>query len=158
MSNLPTPPTIKEEGARWTVENARPRAMRVLIAFAAPIVIALIGVSMVNDVRDHHIGMFAVRLAFAVIVALSAIFSLFGAESLALEGSELVWRRGNSQERRCALGDVEKLERQGNHLRVHVRGQARPIIIGAGLRQQPAAMKWLAERLQAAITAARRGT
>src|SRR5262249_16831136 len=155
MSNLPSPPTIKEEGARWTVENARPRAMRVIIAFAAPIILALIGVSMVNDVRDHHFGMLAVRFVFAVIVALSAIFSLFGAESLASEGRELVWGRGSSEERRCALGDVEKLERQGNHLRVHVRGQSRPIVVGAGLRQQPAAIKWLAERLQAAITAAR---
>ena len=28
------PTTIKEEGARWTVENARPRAMRMVIGFA----------------------------------------------------------------------------------------------------------------------------
>jgi hypothetical protein len=154
---MPGPSTIKEEGARWTIDNARPRAMRVIIGFAAPIAVALIGYTMLNDVRDHNWLMLAVRALFATVVVLSAIFSLFGAESLAVEGGELVWRRGSSLERRCAVGDVEKLERQGNHLRVYVRGEKHPIVVGAGLRQQPAAIQWLAERVQSAITAARTG-
>ena len=53
--------------------------------------------------------------------------------------------------RRAHVNDVDKLERQGNHLRIHVRGQEHPIVVGAGLRQQPAAIAWLAERVQAAI-------
>jgi hypothetical protein len=159
---METPPTIKEEGTRWIIENARPLAMRVVIGFAAPIAIALVVLVMINDAHEGKWGMFAVRLIFAAVIALSTVFSLFGAESLSIEGGELVWRRGKSQERRAPVGSVEKLERQGNHLRVHVRGpdgqEERPIIVGAGLRQQPAAMKWLAERLQSAITGARTGT
>jgi hypothetical protein len=155
---METPPTIKEDGTRWIIENARPLAMRVLIGFAAPIAIALVVLVMINDAREGKWGMFGVRVIFALVVAASAVFSLFGAESLSIEGGELVWRRGKSQERRAPVGSVEKLERQGNHLRVHVRGEERPIIVGAGLRQQPAAMKWLAERLQSAITGARTGT
>jgi hypothetical protein len=155
---MTTPPTIKEDGTRWIIENARPLAMRVIIGFAAPIAIALVVLVMINDAREGKWGMFGVRVIFALVVAASAVFSLFGAESLSIEGGELVWRRGKSQERRAPVGSVEKLERQGNHLRVHVRGEERPIIVGAGLRQQPAAMKWLAERLQSAITGARTGT
>jgi hypothetical protein len=155
---MTTPPTIKEDGSRWIIENARPIAMRVLIGFAAPIAIALVGITMINDAREAHWGMLTIRLVFALFVALSAVFSLFGAESLAIEGGELVWRRGKSQVRRAALGDIEKLERIGNQLRVHARGQERPIIIGAGLRQNEPAIAWLAERVKAAITAARKGT
>jgi hypothetical protein len=155
---METPPTIKEEGTRWTVENARPRAMRVLIGLVAPVVIAFIGIAMVNDVREHKWWMVVARAIFAAVVAMSAVFSLFGAESIAVEGGEVVWRRGTSQERRCGVADVEKLERVGNHLRVHVRGEKHPMVVGAGLRQQPAAIAWLAKRLEAAITAARTGT
>ncbi|MDB4965199.1 MAG: hypothetical protein JWN44_888 [Myxococcales bacterium] len=155
---METPPTIKEEGTRWTVENARPRAMRVLIGVVSPIAIGLIGLSMVNDVREHKWWMLVARAVFAVVVATSAVFSLFGAESVAVEERDVVWRRGSSQERRCGVADVEKLERVGNHLRVHVRGEKHPMVIGAGLRQQPAAIAWLAKRLEAAITAARKGT
>jgi hypothetical protein len=159
---METPPTIKEEGTRWVIENARPLAMRVVIGFAAPIAIALVVLVMINDAREGSWGMFGVRVIFALVVALSAVFSLFGAESLSVEGGELVWRRGKSQVRRAPVGSVEKLERQGNHLRVHVRGpdgqEERPIVVGAGLRQQPAAIAWLAERVQSAITGARTGT
>ena len=153
---MATPPTIKEDGTRWIVENARPRAMRIVIGFAAPIAIGLIGLAMVNDVRDHKWVMLGARALFALLVGASAVFSLFGAESLSVEGGELVWRRGTSQERRCAVADVEKLERQGNHLRVHVRGEQHAIIVGAGLRQRPQAMAWLTARLQEALTDARR--
>jgi hypothetical protein len=152
-----TPSTIKEEddGRRWMIENARPRSMRIVIGTVAPLVLALIGLAVVNDVREHKWWMLAVRLVFAGLVVMSAIFSLFGGESLALEGGELVWRRGRSQQRRCPVGDVEKLERVGNHLRIHVRGDSRPIIVGAGLRQPPSAVAWLIERLHAALVAAR---
>ncbi len=152
-----TPPTIKEDGTRWVVENARPLVMRIGIGFVAPIALVLVAFTMLNDVREARWGMLLVRIVFAAIVVLSAVFSLFGAESLSIEGGELVWRRGRSQQRRAKLGDVEKLEREGNHLRVHVRGEERPIVVGAGLRQQPAAMKWLLARLDAEITAARTG-
>ena len=152
------PATIKEtDGRAWTVENARPLAMRIGIGFVAPIVLALIGVTMMNDVAEHRWGMLALRAIFALFVAMAAVFSLFGGESVAIEGDGLVWRRGKNQVRRAPVADVEKRERQGNHLRVHVRGQERAIIVGAGLRQQPAAVAWLAERLQSAITAARTG-
>jgi hypothetical protein len=154
---MENPPTIKEaDGTHWIVENARPLIMRVGIGFVAPIVLGLIAITMVNDVREGRLGMMAVRGLFALFVVVAAIFSLFGGESLAVENGELVWRRGKSQVRRAAVGDVEKLERQGNHLRVHVRGQQQPIVVGAGLRQQPAAIAWLAERVQAAIVAARK--
>ncbi|HXU68275.1 MAG TPA: hypothetical protein VN947_03050 [Polyangia bacterium] len=154
---MENPPTIKEaDGTRWTVENARPLIMRIGIGFVAPIVLGLIAITMVNDVREGRLGMMAVRGLFALFVVVAAIFSLFGGESLAVENGELVWRRGKSQVRRAAVGDVEKLERQGNHLRVHVRGQEQPIVVGAGLRQQPAAIAWLAERVQAALVAARK--
>jgi hypothetical protein len=153
---METPSTIKEADANhWTVENARPAVMRIGIGFVAPIVFFLIAVTMVDDVRKGSWGMLAVRAVFALIVAMSAVFSLFGAETLAIENGEVVWRRGRNQVRRAPVADVEKLERQGNHLRVHVRGQERPIVIGAGLRQQPSAIAWLAERMQAAIFAAR---
>ena len=152
---MDSPPTIKEEeGRRWTVENARPLAMRLAIGAVTPIVLTAVGWTMWNDALDHHWVMMAIRAAFALLVLVSARFSLFGSESLAVEGGELVYRRGRHQER-CAVGDVERLERQGNLLRVHVRGAERAIIVGAGLRQHPAAIKWLAERLQSAIAAAR---
>ncbi|HEX9103688.1 MAG TPA: hypothetical protein VF997_15870 [Polyangia bacterium] len=155
---METPPTIKEEdGRRWTVENARPLFMRMAIGVVTPIVLAAVGWTMWNDALEHRWVMLAIRAAFALLVLASARFSLFGSESLAVEGGQLVYRRGRHEER-CAVGDVERLERQGNLLRVHVRGpagEARPIIVGAGLRQQPAAMKWLAERLQSAIQRAR---
>ena len=152
---MTTPPTIKEEGARWTIENARPLFMRMAIGAVTPIVLAAVAWTMYQDTLDHHWVMFSVRALFAVIVLVSARFSLFGSESLAIEGRELVYRRGKHEER-CAVGDVERLEREGNQLRVHVRGSERPIIVGAGLRQQPAAMKWLAERLQSALKSAAR--
>jgi hypothetical protein len=149
-----TPGTIKEEGARWTVENARPLAMRMGIGAVTPIVLTAIGWTMYEDALGHRWVMFAVRALFAAVVLVSARFSLFGSESLAVEGGELVYRRGKHEER-CKAGDVERLERQGNNLRVHVRGSERPIIVGVGLRQQPAAMQWLAERVQAALKSAR---
>src|SRR3954471_23510929 len=154
---MQTPSTIKEEadGKRWVIENGRPLAMRVVIGFVAPIAIALVGLTILNDVAERRWGMVTVRVIFAAVIALSTVFSLFGAETLSIEGGELVWRRGKSQERRADLAGVQKLERQGNHLRVHVAGQERPIIVGAGLRQQPAAIAWLAERLQSAIKTAR---
>jgi hypothetical protein len=148
--NAPT--TIKEaDGRRWTLENGRPVFMRIAIGFIAPIALALVGVTAINDFREGRWFMLAARCLFALLVLMSAVFSLFGAERLAIEGDELVWRRGRSQVRRAHVNDVEKLERQGNHLRVHVRGQEHPIIVGVGLRQQPAAIAWLAERVQAAI-------
>jgi hypothetical protein len=150
------PRTIKEaDGTRWTIENGRPLFMRVAIGFVAPIALALVGVTAINDVHEGRWGMLVVRCLFALLVLMSAVFSLFGAETLAVEGDELVWRRGRSQKRRAPVADVAKLERQGNHLRVHVRGQEHPIIVGVGLRQQPAAIAWLAERVQAAIFMAR---
>jgi len=155
MTTIPTPPTIKEDGARWTVLNARPLFMRMAIGAVTPIVLTAVGWTMYNDALEHHWVMFAVRALFALVVLVSARFSLFGSESLAVEGRELVYRRGKHEER-CAVGDVERLERQGNQLRVHLRGSERSIIVGVGLRQHPAAMQWLAERLQSAITDAQR--
>ena len=151
---MQTPPSIKEEGAHWTVENARPLAMRLAIAAVTPIVVTAVGWTMYQDSLGQRWVMFGIRALFALVVLASARFSLFGSESVAVEGGELVYRRGKHVER-CAAGDVERLERQGNHLRVHVKGTERPIIVGAGLRQQPAAMQWLAERLQAALQSAR---
>lgn len=153
---MQTPPTIKEEGARWTVDNARPRILRVAWGFAAPIVFLLLGYAALGDIRDHHWWMLVIRAVFAVFVAMAAVFSLFGGETIAVEGAEVVWRRGTKQERRARLADVEKLERQGTQLRVHVRGEALPIVVGAGLRQPPAAMQWLTKRLDAAILDARK--
>lgn len=152
-----TPPTIKEDGARWTVENARPIAMRVAIGFIVPIVLAAIGWTMWNDSLEHRWVMLAIRGVFALLLLTSARFSLFGAESLALDSGALVYRRGKTEER-CAAGDVERFEREGNILRIYVRGRERPMIVGAGLRQEPAAMQWLAERVQEKITAAKKGT
>jgi len=154
------PPTIKEEGARWTVENARPIAMRVGIGFVVPIVLTAIGYTMWNDALEHRWVMLSIRGLFALIVLMSARFSLFGAESLAVDSGELVYRRGKTEER-CAASDVERVEREGNIVRVHVRGRERPLIIGAGLRQQPAAMKWLVERVEQSlrsVTGAKKGT
>jgi hypothetical protein len=152
------PSTIKEDGSRWTVENARPVAMRVAIGFVVPIVLTAVGWTMWNDALEHRWVMMSIRALFALLVLVSARFSLFGSESVALEGGELVYRRGKLEER-CAAADVERVEREGNLVRVHVRGPAgevrRPIIVGAGLRQQPSAMQWLAERIQARITAAK---
>lgn len=150
-----SPPTIKEDGRRWTVENARPLVMRLGIGFVVPIVLTAVGWTMWNDALEHRFVMLAIRALFALVVLTSARFSLFGAESLALEGGELIYRRGKLDDR-CAAGDVERLERDGNILRVHVRGRERPLIVGAGLRQPPAAMKWLAERVQAELTAAKK--
>src|SRR5437773_10272404 len=118
---MQTPTTIKEEGTRWTVENARPRGMRILIGLVAPIAIGFIALSMVSDVREHKWWMLVARFGFAVVVAMSAVFSLFGAESVAVEGGEVVWRRGSSQERRSRVADVAKLEGVGKHLRVPVK-------------------------------------
>jgi hypothetical protein len=159
---METPPNIKEEGTRWTVENARPFAMRLVIGIVAPLALALIGFAMLGDVRDGHWVFFSFRALFALVVAMAAVFSLFGAETIAVDGGEVVWRRGVRQTRRAPVGEVEKLERVGNTVRVFVRGrngeEARPIVVGIGLRQSPAAMKWLMQRLDAAIIAARRGT
>jgi hypothetical protein len=155
-----TPPTIKEDGDRWTVENARPIAMRVAIGFIVPIVLVMIGWTMWNDALEHRWVMLSIRGLFALVVLTSARFSLFGAESLALEGGALVYRRGKVEER-SAASDVERIEREGNILRVVVRGRERPLIVGAGLRQQPAAMQWLADRVQqrmTSLTGAKKGT
>ncbi len=152
-----TPPTIKEDETRWTVENARPLAMRLVIGVAAPVALGLIGFAMLGDVRDGRWIFFVLRAVFAAIVAMAAVFSLFGAEVIAVDGGEVVWRRGRRQVRRAPVGDVEKLERVGNTVRVHVRGAEQPIVVGVGLRQSPAAMKWLMQRLDAAIIGARRG-
>jgi hypothetical protein len=132
--------------------------MRVTIAICAPLAIAFVLLSLAGDIHDHAWIMLPVRLGFAGVIALAAMFALFGGESIAIEGRELVWRRGKSQERRCQLGDVEWLEQQGNHLRVHVKGEPHPIIVGAGLRQPPEAIAWLTGRLEPALTAARKGT
>ena len=132
--------------------------MRVVIGAAAPVALAAVAFTMWADVYEHRWGMFAVRGLFALLILVAARFALFGSEALAVDGDELVWTRGKA-ERRYKLGDVEKLEREGNHLRVHVRGEEKhPIVVGAGLRQPPAAMAWLSERLQATITAARKDT
>jgi hypothetical protein len=155
-----TPPTIKEDGDRWTVDNARPVAMRVGIGFVVPIVLAAVGYTMWNDAIEHRWVMLSIRGLFALVVLTSARFSLFGAESLAVEGGELVYRRGKIEER-CAAGDVERFEREGNILRVHVRGRERPLIVGAGLRQPPSAMQWLAARVDErlrSLTGAKKGT
>ena len=150
MPTLPTPSTIKEDGARWTLENARPLFMRLAIGVITPIVLGAVGWTMWNDALDHHFGMLGVRAVFVLIVLVSARFALFGAETLALEDGALVYRRGRHEER-CAAADVERFERLGNHLRIHVRGREHAIIVGAGLRQSPAAIQWLAERVQATI-------
>jgi hypothetical protein len=152
------PSSIREENGRYVVDNARPKGMRTVIKIAAPLAIAFVLLSIVGDVQAHHWIMIPFRLIFALVIGTAAMFSLFGAESVAVEGGDLVWRRGDSQERRAAIGDVERLEREGNHLRVHVRGETHPIVVGAGLRQSPEAMQWLAEQLDARLTAARTGT
>jgi hypothetical protein len=153
-----TPPTtIKEEGTRWTIENARPLGMRILIGAATPIILAAVGFTMYGDVYGHRWVMLAIRSLFALLVLVSARFALFGSEALAVVGDELVWTRGNSEER-CQVGDVDKLEHTGTQLWVHVRGVEHPFIVGAGLRQPPAAMAWLSARVEQAITAARTGT
>ncbi len=153
---MQTPPTIKEEGMRWTVANARPFAMRLVIAIAAPVVLALIGFAILGDLAVGRWVFVLLRALFAAVVVMAAVFSLFGAETIAVDGGEVVWRRGRRQLRRAAVGDVEKLERVGNTVRVHVRGAEQPIVVGSGLRQPPAAMKWLAERLDKAILDVRR--
>ena len=86
---METPPGIKEDGGRWTVENARPIVMRMAIGAVTPIVLAAVGWTMYNDALDHRWVMFAVRALFALVVLVSARFSLFGSESLAVEGREL---------------------------------------------------------------------
>jgi hypothetical protein len=155
---MESPPTIKEDGTRWTVENARPLGLRIGWGVAAPIVLALLGYASLGDVRDGKWVMLAMRAVFAVFVVTAAVFSLFGGETLAVADGEVTWQRGRKQIRRAKLADVEKLERTGTQLRVHVRGEEQPIIVGAGLRQPPAAMSWLMKRLDAAIIAARKGT
>jgi hypothetical protein len=155
---MPVPTTILEQEGRFIVGNARPKAMRVLIMIVAPLVLAFLLLSIVGDVQNRNWIMIPVRLGFAFMVSMAALFSLFGAETVSVEGGELVWRRGKALERRAKLGDVEKLEREGNQLRIHVRGEPHPIIVGAGLRQPPGAMQWLSDRLEAAITAARTDT
>jgi hypothetical protein len=157
---MDTPRTIKEDGARWTVENARPLIMRVIIGFVVPIVLTAVGWTMWNDALEHRWVMLSLRGMFALLLLLAARFSLFGAESLALDGGALVYRRGKVEER-SAVSDVERIEREGNILRVVVRGRERPLIVGAGLRQQPAAMQWLADRVQqrmTSLTGAKKGT
>ena len=151
------PSTITENNGSFTVNNARPAAMRVVVGFAAPIVLLFIAVSVVNDVEEHAWGMMAVRAMFALVVIMATRFALFGAETIGIEGGELVWRRGKSLERHCPVAQVERIEREGNQLRVHIRDDKYPIIVGAGLRQPEAAMAALAERLDAARTAARTG-
>jgi hypothetical protein len=153
-----TPRTITEENNRWVVDNARPRQMRVAIGIAAPVALLFVGLAMLSDFAERNWLMLGVRVMFAAVIVMAAIFSLFGAESLAVEGDELVWQRGRSQERRCKLADVERFEREGNQLRVFVRGEKHPIIIGAGLRQEPAAIEWLKGRVEAAVTARKTGT
>jgi hypothetical protein len=152
------PNTIREEAGHYIVDNARPKAMRTVIKLAAPVAIAFVLLTVVGDVQTHNWVIIPFRLLFVLMIGLAAMFSLFGAESVGLEGQELIWRRGKSQERRVPLGDVERLEREGNQLRVHVRGEPHPIIVGAGLRQAPEAMQWLTEQLDAQLTAARKGT
>jgi hypothetical protein len=152
------PRTITEEelqdGARFALKNARPRSMRVAIMVVAPLVVALIGVTAANDFHAGNWGMALVRLFFCVIVAAAARFTLFGEESVLVTAAELVWQRGKNFERRCPVADIEQLERQGNQLRVLVRGQS-PIVIATGLRHQPADVAWLSDRLEAAIARAR---
>lgn len=152
------PKTITEESNRWIVDNARPRNMRILIGVAAPVALMFVALSMLSDIAERRWLMLAVRVLFAGVIVMAAIFSLFGAESLAVEGDELVWRRGKSQERRCKLADIDRFEREGNHLRVWVKGEKHPIIVGAGLRQEPESIEWLKGRVEAAITARRTGT
>src|ERR1700760_2921779 len=131
-----TPPSIKEaDGRRWTVQNGRPLVMRIGIGFVGPIALSLIAVTALNDLHEGRWAMLVLRVLFAVAVIAATVFSLFGAETLAVEGDELVWRRGRSQHRRAHINEVDKLERQGNLLRIHVRGQEHPIVVGAGLRQ-----------------------
>ncbi|HEX4459340.1 MAG TPA: hypothetical protein VIA18_15280 [Polyangia bacterium] len=155
-STIPT--TIIENNRCFTVNNARPLAMRVLVGFAAPIVFLFIAVAIVNDVEERAWGMLAIRLMFAFTVGLATRFALFGAETIGFEDGELVWRRGRSLERHCPVGAVDRIEREGNQLRVHIRDDKYPIIVGAGLRQSEAAMAWLAERLETLLTEARTGT
>jgi hypothetical protein len=154
-----TPTTISEEkvegGVRFLLKNARPRRMRVAVMVAAPIALALIGITALNDFHDGHWVMGLVRIGFALIVLMAASFTLFGEESLDIAGGELWWRRGKNFERKANIGDVQQLEREGNQLRVIVREQA-PIVIGSGLRQPPSAMEWLAEQVEAALIQSRR--
>lgn len=152
------PTTITEDNGRYVIHNARPRGMRVGVAIVAPLAILFVLLSLVGDVHDHDWIMVPVRLGFAGVIAMAALFALFGSESIAVEGGELVWRRGKSQERRWRLGDVEWLEQQGTQLRVHIKGEPHPFVVGAGLRQPPEAIAWLSERLLPALTAARKGT
>lgn len=151
---MDTPPTIKEDGTRWTLENARPLAMRVVIGAAAPVALAGVGFIMWGDALEHRWVMLVVRALFALLILVAARFALFGSERLAVDGGEVVWTRG-SAEQRCKVGEVEKLERAGTQLHVHVAGLKHPIVVGAGLRQPPAAMAWLTERVHRAILAAK---
>jgi hypothetical protein len=152
------PSTIIENNGVFTVHNARPLAMRVIVGLAAPVVFLFIGLAIYNDVEERAWGMMAARLGFALVVGLATRFALFGAETIGVEGTELIWRRGKSLERRCQVVDVEKLDLQGNQLWVHIRDDKYPVIVGAGLRQPESAMAWLTERLQTMITAGRTGT
>jgi hypothetical protein len=148
------PTTISEEGldggARFVIKNARPKSMRVAVMVAAPIAIALIGLTAANDFHDGRWGMALVRVLFCLVVAAATRFTLFGEEAVEVARAELVWTRGKNFERRCVVGDVVELERQGNQLRVVVKGQP-PIVIAAGLRQPPEAVAWLSDRLEAAL-------
>jgi hypothetical protein len=152
------PTTISEEeleaGARFMIKNARPKGMRMAVMIVTPIVVVIIGLTAANDFHDGHWGMGLVRLLFCLVVATAARFSLFGEESLQVTPAELLWQRGKNFERRCAVADIEQLEHQGTQLRVMVKGQP-PILIGTGLRQPPAHMAWLSDRLEAAIKRAR---
>src|ERR1700761_7504833 len=129
------PSTILENNQLFTVNNARPLAMRVVVGFVAPIVLVFIALSLWNDVEERAWGMMAVRLMFALTVILATRFALFGAEIIGIENGELVWRRGKTLERHCPVAAVERIEREGNQLRVHIRDDKYPIIVGAGLRQ-----------------------
>jgi hypothetical protein len=152
------PTTISEEqldgGAKFVLQNARPKGMRVAIMVVTPLIVALIGLTAANDFHDGHWGMGLVRVLFCIVVATAARFTLFGEESVQVTPAELLWLRGKNFERRCAVADIEQLERQGNQLRVIVKGQT-PIVIGSGLRQPPSNMAWLSDRLEAAIKLAR---
>lgn len=152
------PTTISEEplkgGARFVLRNARPRNMKVLVMVAAPIVLVLLAITAANDIQQHRWPMAIVRALFGVVVATAATFTLFGEESLDVAAGELWWRRGKNFERRCPVADIERLEREGNQLRVIVKSQP-PIVIGSGLRQPPETMAWLADRVEAVLKAAR---
>jgi hypothetical protein len=142
-----------EGGTRWLVKNARPLGMRIAVAVVAAIAVGVIGVTAFAEIREGRWGMGLIRGLFLIVVATAARFTLFGEEALQVAGGELLWTRGTNFERRCKLEEIERLERTGNQLRVHVRGAATPIVVGSGLRQPEPAMVWLTARVEAALRA-----